>query len=117
MILTIVGLFLNFIGSALLIYDALISFGKPKTIFTPFKYDKNRKPIKFIREKKVYGINDGWGGYKEIKISKEEIKNSLEFLQMDYLDIVGKERENFFIKFNRSVALKKLKNFIGQYHE
>ena len=52
--------------------DAFLSFGKEPTRFIPSKY-KNSMPIKFIREKKVCGINDGWEGRKEVKISNEEI--------------------------------------------
>jgi len=73
MILTIIGLSSSFIGSAMLIYYALTSFGKEKTYVAPCSWNKNGKPIEYMRQKKVYGINDGWGGYKEVKISIEEI--------------------------------------------
>ncbi len=73
MSLTLIGLILSFIGSIILILDAFLSFGKEPTHFIPSKYGKDGRPTKFIREKRVWGINDGRGGYKEVKISKEEM--------------------------------------------
>jgi hypothetical protein len=67
MILTLIGLVLSFSGSLLLIIDSITSFGKPKTIFIPSKYNKDGMSIEYTRLQQIAG------GYKEVKISKEEL--------------------------------------------
>jgi hypothetical protein len=97
MILTLIGLILSFCGSTLLVIDTILNLGKERTSFIPSRYNSDGKPIKFIRQQKVYGINDGWGGYKEVKVSKEEIKSiiALSLLGVGFLlqilDFVPKE--------------------------
>ena len=97
-----------------------------------FLKDKKRKKIKFNQNLEVLIKNMDFShrGLDEIKgrieyycddnkierISKEEIQNALEFLQISYLDIIGKEGNNFFLKFNRDVAFKKLQNYIRWYY-
>jgi hypothetical protein len=44
------------------------------------------------------------------RISEEELRRALEFLQTGYLGIVGKSGENFYLMFNQSTALEKLGN-------
>jgi hypothetical protein len=68
MILTLIGLICSFIGSISLVFDTLFAFGKERTIFIPI-YGKGDKIKRFNRLKKKEE-----GGYKEVKISKEEIK-------------------------------------------
>ncbi len=88
-----------------------------------FLKDKERKKIKFNQNLEVLTKNMDFShrGLDEIKgrieyycddnkierISKEEIQNALEFLQIGYLDIIGKEGDKFFLKFSRDVAFKK----------
>ena len=74
MILTLIGLILTFVGTVVLVIDALVRFGKPKSaIFTPIHYGTNGKPTKFVREKQIYDSRGMPAGYQEIKITKEEI--------------------------------------------
>lgn len=78
MILILIGLILSFIGSAFLVWDSLFNFGKSKTIFTPV-YAKGNEIKKFIRlESKKEG------GYKEVKISKEEIKHIIALFLLSF---------------------------------
>jgi len=84
MILTLLGLFLSFIGAVILVVDTCINLGKPKTSFIPSKYNKNGKPIKYMRQEIVYGENGEWPTYKEVKISKEE---KLQIVFLSFLSI------------------------------
>ena len=68
MILTLIGLIFSFVGSIILIADSILSFGKPRTIINPIRWDEKGKIKKFSRLKPRLG-----GGYDEVKISKEEI--------------------------------------------
>lgn len=97
-----------------------------------FLKNKERKDIKFKQNLEVLikNLDFSHRGVDEIKgrieyycddnkierMLKEEIQEALEFLQIGYLDIVGKEGDNFFLKFNQDIALKKLKNYIGGYY-
>jgi len=75
MILTLIGLILTFVGTVVLVIDALVRFGKPKSaIFTPIHYRTNGKPTKFVREKQIYDSRGLSAGYQEIKITKENNK-------------------------------------------
>jgi hypothetical protein len=58
--LTLIGLILNFIGSAVLIYDAFFNFGKERTVtYITHPWDDDREEIvKSVRTKE---------GYKEIR--------------------------------------------------
>ncbi len=81
MILTLIGLILSFIGSVILVWDSLFNFGRSGTVFTPV-YHTGNEIKRFIRLEKK---NEG--GYKEVKISKEEIKHivSLSLLSLGFL--------------------------------
>ena len=66
MILGIIGLILNFIGSFGLVIDAFLNLGKPKAIYLPIH--KSGKIKKIIRmEKQNNGI------FKQVKRTREEI--------------------------------------------
>ncbi len=79
--LSLMGLILSFIGSVRLVFDTLFDFGRERTVFTPV-YGKGYKIKRFIRLQKKQE-----GGYKEVKISKEEIKLiiSLSLLSLGFL--------------------------------
>ena len=67
MSLTLIGLILSFAGSAYLLIDTLINFGKPKSIMSPII---NKGKIEgFMRLKRA----KDWG-FKPVKITPEEIK-------------------------------------------
>ncbi|MEK6889736.1 MAG: hypothetical protein AABX35_00955 [Nanoarchaeota archaeon] len=61
--LNLIGLILNFLGSALLVWDALISYTKSKS------YVQIEYPDDYVR-RKVHRYN---AEYKPVKITKEEI--------------------------------------------
>ncbi|MFA5855774.1 MAG: hypothetical protein WC867_00310 [Candidatus Pacearchaeota archaeon] len=91
MILTLIGLILNFIGSAYLVYDNLTTFGKPKSV-TSIIYHEESKPPECIRYKRLKG---GW--LKQVKITPEEIKLIISFslislgFLLQILDFIPKE--------------------------
>jgi len=66
MSLTLIGLILSFGGSAYLVLDTLINFGKPRSVTSIIHKGENRPPecIRYKRQK------DGW--LKEVKITPEE---------------------------------------------
>ena len=81
MILGLIGLILNFVGSIILIFDVISNLGLPKPIY-PIRYNNG----KIIREKIRYEYQrDGY--LKKVKIKKEEIKViiSLSLLSLGFL--------------------------------
>lgn len=67
MILSLIGLGLSFVGSIFLLIDALINFGKPKSITSVIYKENNTKEyIHYKREKDR--------GFKQAKVTPEQIK-------------------------------------------
>jgi len=97
-----------------------------------FLRDKEREDIKFKRnlELVIKNMDFSHRTLDEVKgrteyycddnkierISREEIQDALEFLQLGYLGIVDKEEDKFLLKFNQDIAAKKLKFYIGGYY-
>jgi len=80
MILTLIGLIFSSIGSAYLVYDTLVNFGKPKSfVQIMYPYDNEKR--------QVFRYDPAKKGVKTVKITKEEIKLafSLGLLSLGFL--------------------------------